>query len=168
MNKLLILIIVCFSFVIATTKPNLDIQAESFEVNLSTNYFEVKNDIVITQGDLVINADMATYNESKQKIYLFGNIETKYESVSVYCQTMIYDRDKGIITATDKVSSAYQDYDIHGDKLIYYLNDGKMQFYGATTINQSNNVLESKDVYIDLIQNKIYSDNQTRFRISNE
>lgn len=160
----LFLFFVCF----AQENNPLSIKAERFEVNLSSNYFEANEKIIIEQGKLIIKADKATYKESKKKINLFNNIVTDYLDVKINCQEMVFDREQNIIDASKDVKVVYKDYKVYGQKLIYYPDKGIMKFTGETTVNQNKNVLKSNDIILDLKNNKIYSDNQTSFIISSE
>ncbi len=160
----LFLFLVCF----AKEDTSVSIRAERFEVNLSSNYFEANDKIIIEQGKLIIKADKALYKESKKKINLFNNIEADYLDVKIYCQEMMFDREQNTINASKDVKAVYKDYIVYGNKLIYYPDKGLMRFIGDTIVNQNKNVLKSKDIILDLKNNKIFSDNQTSFMISNE
>lgn len=162
--SILFLFFVCF----AQENTPVSIKAERFEVNLSSNYFEANEKIIIEQGKLIIKADKATYKESKKKINLFNNIVTDYVDVKIYCQEMVFDRELNTLDASKDVKVIYKDYKVYGQKLMYYPDKGIMKFIGETTVNQNKNVLKSNDIILDLKNNKIYSDNQTSFMISNE
>ena len=162
--SILLLFFVCF----AQESTPVSIKAERFEVNLSSNYFEANEKIIIEQGKLIIKADKATYKESKKKINLFNNIVTDYVDVKIYCQEMVFDRELNTLDASKDVKVIYKDYKVYGQKLMYYPDKGIMKFIGETTVNQNKNVLKSNDIILDLKNNKIYSDNQTSFMISNE
>ena len=163
MKRLIVLFLVA-SFIIAS--QDISIRAERFEVNLENNYFQAHENIVIEYGELVIEADIANYKESKNIINLFDNIEAVYSNVTIHCQRMVFNRVDNIINASRDVKVIYNDYKIFADTLIYYPGEGRMLFYGETTIYHHNNVLKSKDIIIDMEENKIYSEKQTSFVIS--
>lgn len=157
-----------FSVCFTLDNSSVSIKAQRFEVNLSLNYFEANENIIIEQGDITIYADKANYKESKNKINLFDNIITEYKDVKIYCQEMVFDREKNIINAYQQVRVVNKDYTVYGKKLIYYIDKEIMKFEGETIVHQDKNVLKSFDIILDILKSKIYSNNDTSFIISGD
>jgi len=139
------------------------ISAENFEVDISSNYFIANDNIHVNQGDLDIWADRATYRDKKERINLYDNVHLTFKDIVIDCGYMIYNRKDYTITARKDLIVTYIDYTITSDVLIYDIFDSKVMFSGPTTIRRDSNVINGKDIVLDIVKKKISSMETTRF-----
>ncbi|MCK5637986.1 MAG: hypothetical protein KAH67_04700 [Flavobacteriaceae bacterium] len=149
----------------------------------SDNYIKAFGDVVLNQGDTIIQTSRYTeYNGNTQKALSWGNVVIKDPQMTLRTDTLNFDREKQVLyykygatirdsinTLTSDTGNYYlennkfqaisdvvltnPDYVLNSNHLDYYTNNGKAFLYGSSTIISNDNLIYCEKGFYDTKQN---------------
>ncbi|MEK6557799.1 MAG: LptA/OstA family protein, partial [Candidatus Margulisiibacteriota bacterium] len=105
------------------------------------------------------------YTRAKDIIHLLGSVEMVYGPLRIVCEQLVFDRRKQELQGSKSLKAFYRSYEIEGETLIYRINQKIVDFVGMTTIHENKNVIQGKDITLDLLKNKLYSNEKTHVTV---
>ena len=166
MNKLslipiLFLIVVSFA---AQTEP-VQIQADRFEVDISSNQFVAEDNVVIQQGEIYITAKRATYTSMRDIIHIDKDVHLKFQELNLQADTLVFDRVKQQMLAQGHLSVDNRDINIASERLRYDIVPNVILFQGDTTVIQKKNTIKGRNILYDVKKRKLSSTEKTQMRL---
>ena len=149
----------------------------------SDNYIQAFGDVVLNQGDTIIQTSRYTeYNGNTQKALSWGNVVIKDPKMTLRTDTLHFDRSRQLLfynygatikdsinTLTSNSGNYYlennkfqaisdvvitnPDYVLNSNHLDYYTNNGRAFLYGPSTIKSDDNFIYCEKGFYDTKQN---------------
>lgn len=134
---------------------NLTIDATLFEVDGKRNVVLASGNVVVTQGDVVINGKTGTYYKASQKIVLSGDVRVVRGAMNLTCQTAIAYAIDNRVEVSGDVKFLYED--IHGTAGlgVYSRKEQTVLLSGSPVVWQNRDVLSGKSILVDIQKNKV-------------
>jgi len=111
------------------------------------NIREVIGNVIITQGDVVINCNKAIQYLSKNEIELIGDVVATQDTLVIKSDRGYYYGDNKIAQSDTTIYLSQPNLDLKADRGKYYFNDGLAQFFGDVELNDSSFTLTSQELY---------------------
>lgn len=111
------------------------------------NIREVIGNVVITQGDVIINCNKAIQYLSKNEIELIGDVVATQDTVVIKSEKGYYFGDNKIAQSDTTIFLSQPGMDLKADRGKYFFNDEFAQFFGNVVLNDSNFTLTSNELY---------------------
>lgn len=143
----------------------VQIQADRFEVDISSNQFVAQDKVVISQGDILITSKRATYTSKRDFINIEGDVVLIYQELNIKADTILFDRIKQVMTAEGHLQVNNRDLDVNAERLRYDVKPSIILFQGATTVTQKQNVIRGRDIIYDVKKRKLSSSEKTLMRL---
>jgi lipopolysaccharide export system protein LptA len=165
MNKPIIIIFLFIGMSFAQQTEPVEIQADRFEVDISSNQFVAQDNVVIQQGEIIIMAKRASYKSQRDFINIEGDVNLKYQDLFLRSDVMLFDRVKQQMSAQGHLQVDNRDINIVAEKLRYDIGPNLIYFLGDTAVNQKKNVIHGRNILYDVKKRKLSSTEKTLMRL---
>ncbi len=154
-------------FVLSFSKQSepVQIQADRFEVDISSNQFIAEDNVVIQQGEIMITAKRATYTSKRDFINIDKDVSLKYQDLNLKSDVLVFDRIKQQMLAEGHLKVDNRDISITSERLRYDIDPNIILFVGETTVVQKKNVIKGRNIIYDVNKRKLSSSEKTQMRL---
>jgi len=111
------------------------------------NIREVIGNVIITQGDVIINCNKAIQYLSKNEIELIGDVIATQDTLVIKSEKGYYFGDNRIAQSDTTIYLSQPGMDLKANRGKYYFNDEFAQFFGNIVLNDSSFTLTSNELY---------------------
>lgn len=164
MKKLLFILVVVGLAFSKQSEP-VQIQADRFEVDISSNQFVAEDNVVIQQGEIMITAKRATYTSKRDFINIDKDVSLKYQDLNLKSDVLVFDRIKQQMLAEGHLKVDNRDINIVSERLRYDIDPNIILFLGETTVIQKKNVIKGRNILYDVNKRKLSSTEKTQMRL---
>lgn len=146
-----ICITICFLFavqIIAQTEDMVRVTGDSLvgkNIN-GESIREVYGNVVITQGDILINCNKAIQNINKNNVELTGNVVVKQDSIIIKTPNGFYDGNNKIASSNSGVNLTDGHINLSAKNGYYYFNEKRSSFLGNVILTDALSVLKSNSL----------------------
>jgi len=154
-------------FVLSFSKQSepVQLQADRFEVDISSNQFIAEDNVVIQQGEIMITAKRATYTSKRDFINIDKDVSLKYQDLNLKSDVLVFDRIKQQMLAEGHLKVDNRDISITSERLRYDIDPNIILFVGETTVVQKKNVIKGRNIIYDVNKRKLSSSEKTQMRL---
>lgn len=149
MKKILLLIIFLSTLTFAQQSDVVTVVGDSLigkNIN-GQSIREVIGNVIITQGDVVINCNKAIQYLSKNEIELIGDVVATQDTLVIKSERGYYYGNNRIAQSDTTMYLSQPNLDLKANRGKYYFNDELAQFFGDVELNDSSFTLTSQELY---------------------
>ena len=150
----------------ADPTSNIQIDADFFELDANRNNVIASGNVVVTQADIILYGDKATYDQRSQLIDLKHNIRLIKGEMTLYCDTVRADGVKNTISAKGNVRFSFKDMKGLSESIEFDIDKQELVLAGSPKAWQGQDLVQGDMIFINLKKNKVTTKGKAKIYIS--
>lgn len=169
MLKLFIqLALICYTSLLFAVTSNINIVADEFELDGEKKQIKATGHVQVTQDDILLKSGWAFYDQNKEVIELFDNVNISRDKLNLNCDKAVAFGSENRINAKGNVNFIYEKISGTASEARYNLDEKQVILLGNPKVNHDGDYIIGAIIIVDLERQKVITKGNAEVKITTE